>query len=191
MSTLTEHKIAILSTDGFEQSELMQPLEKLRSEGATVHVVSPKSGSIKGWDEDNWGESVPVDTTLDDASASDYDALVLPGGVINPDQLRTNADALNFIRSFFLDGKPVAAICHGPWTLINAGAVEGRLMTSYPSIRVDLENAGAHWVDEEVVVDQALITSRNPDDLPAFIDKIIEEVREGAHEKQKEQFAMA
>ena len=191
MRTLTDHTIAILSTDGFEQSELMQPLQKLRNEGATVHVVSPKSGSIKGWDDDNWGESVSVDTTLADASASDYDALVLPGGVINPDQLRTNADALNFIRSFFLDGKPVAAICHGPWTLINAGAVEGRLMTSYPSIRVDLENAGAHWVDEEVVVDQALITSRNPDDLPAFIDKIIEEVREGAHTKQKEQFAMA
>lgn len=191
MNRLTDHNIALLSTDGFEQSELMQPLEQLREEGATVHVVSPNAGSIRGWSDGNWGDSVDVDKTISEASSSDYDALVLPGGVINPDRLRTDSEALNFVRSFFLDGKPVAAICHGPWTLINAGAVEGRLMTSYPSIRVDLENAGAQWVDEEVVVDQALITSRSPNDLPAFIDKIIEEVREGAHKKQKEQFAMA
>lgn len=181
---LENKKVAILATDGFEQSELFSPKDALEKEKATVHVVSDKSGSIKAWDKDNWGKTIDVDQTLDQVSASDYHALVLPGGVINPDQLRTNEQALGFVRDFFKQHKPVAAICHAPQILINAEVVENRKMTSYSSVRKDLENAGAHWVDEEVVVDQGLVTSRNPDDLPAFNNKVIEEVREGKHEEQ-------
>lgn len=186
MATL-DATIAILSTDGFEQSELTEPLDKLRKAGATVHVVSPKSGEIKGWDNGNWGESVKVDRTIKDAQAKvdEYDALVLPGGVMNPDKLRMSEEATRFVREFFKAGKPVAAICHGPQILIDCGVIEGREMTSYPSIKNDLKNAGARWVDQEVVVDQGLVTSRTPKDLPAFIDKIIEEVREGVHAGQK------
>lgn len=181
---LKEKKVAILATDGFEQSELVEPKKALEEAGATAHIVSPESGEIKGWDEDDWGDSFSVDVTLAEANAEDYDALVLPGGVINPDKLRTDEKALELIRDFFRQGKPVAAICHGPWSLINAEVVEGREMTSYHTIRKDLENAGAKWRDSEVVVDNGLVTSRNPDDLPAFCDKLIEEIREGKHDRQ-------
>ena len=176
-------KIAILATDGFEQSELLSPKETLENEGWTAEVVSPKSGNIKSWKDGNWGDSVAVDKTLDQATASDYDALVLPGGVINPDHLRTDEKALEFVKGFFAAKKPVAAICHGPWTLINAEVVSGRQMTSYQSIRKDLENAGAIWTDQEVVVDMGLVTSRSPKDLPAFNKKMVEEIKEGIHER--------
>ena len=183
MSTsLNGAAVAILATDGFEQSELMKPMQALQDAGATVHVVSPESGQIKGWDQDDWGKSVDVDKTLSDASAGDYAALVLPGGQINPDKLRVNDDALSFVKSFAQAGKPVAAICHAPWLVIEAGLAEGRHMTSYKSIRTDLKNAGAKVQDSEVVVcphgDFKLITSRNPDDLPAFNDAVISAVAE-------------
>lgn len=181
---LENKKIAILATDGFEKSELFEPLKALKEEGATVHVISLKEGEIKSWDKDNWGESVKVDKVLSEANAADYNSLVLPGGVINPDQLRVNTSALSFIRAFFEASKPVAAICHAPWLLISAKVIENRKVTSYKSIKDDIKNAGANWVDEEVVVDQGLVTSRNPDDLPAFIRKIIEETREGKHDEQ-------
>jgi protease I len=183
-SQLQGKKVAILATHGFEQSELFEPLEELRNVGATVHVVSPESGSIRAWDEDNWGDEIDVDRTLDDADPNDYDALVLPGGVMNPDKLRMNEDAVKFVSAFFKAGKPVSAICHGPWMLVEADVVRGRTVTSYPSIKTDLKNAGAKWVDQEVVVDNGLTTSRNPDDLPAFIDKTIEEIGEGKHAVQ-------
>lgn len=177
-------KVAILATDGFEQSELFEPKKAVENEGATVHVISLKDGEIKGWNEDDWGKKIAVDVKLEDAKAEDYNALVLPGGLMNPDSLRTDENVLKFVRAFFEQKKPVAAICHAPWTLINAEVVEGREMTSYHTIRKDLENAGAKWTDKEVVVDNGLVTSRNPDDLPAFCDKLIEEIREGKHEKQ-------
>lgn len=173
--------IAVLATDGFEQVELTDPVAALKAAGARVHVVAPKSGSIQGFKHHDKGDATAVDKTLDDASPSDYDGLVLPGGVINPDALRLEEAAIAFIRGFMETGKPVAAICHGPWTLINAGAVSGRRMTSWPSLEMDLRNAGAEWVDEEVVVDQGLVTSRKPDDLPAFCAKMIEEFAEGRH----------
>jgi protease I len=176
-------RIAILATDGFEESELKSPKETIESQGWTAEVVSLKSGDIKSWKDGNWGGTVHVDHTLDEVSASDYDALVLPGGVINPDKLRTDENALEFVKGFFEAKKPVAAICHGPWTLINAGVVEGREMTSYASVRKDLENAGAIWTDEEVVVDMGLVTSRSPKDLPAFNKKMIEEIKEGIHNR--------
>ena len=180
-----KHKtVAILATDGFEKSELFRPLEALKIEGATVHIVSTKLGEIKSWDKTNWGESVKVDKKLDEVQASDYNALVLPGGVLNPDNLRTHETALNFIREFFEENKPVAAICHAPWLLISAGVIENRIVTSYKSIKDDVINSGANWVDKEVVVDQGLVTSRNPDDLPAFCGKLIEEVLEGKHKNQ-------
>lgn len=181
---LENKKIAILATNGFEKSELLDPLEALKNEGAAVHIISPESGVIKSWDQNGLGESVRVDMTLQGANSSDYDSLVLPGGVQNPDTLRTNTDALNFIKDFFKAGKPVAAICHAPWLLISAGVIENRKVTSYKSIKDDVINAGAKWTDAEVVVDQGLVTSRNPSDLPAFIDKIIEETREGKHDGQ-------
>lgn len=167
-------KIAILATDGFEEVELSSPKEAYEKEGFTVEVVSDKSGVIKAWASTNWGKDYKVDKTLDQVSAEEYDALVLPGGVINPDKLRINDKAVKFIDQFFKQDKPVAAICHGPWSLINAGAVKGKKMTSYKSISQDLKNAGANWVDEEVVKDGNLITSRNPNDLPAFNKKLIE-----------------
>jgi len=181
---LTEKKVAILATDGFEQKELFSPLKTLKGENAEVHIISDKKGEIKGWMNGDWGKSIVVNYTLNEVNAEEYHALMLPGGLMNPDTLRMNEDAMTFVRSFFEQGKPVAAICHAPWLLINAGVVEGRKMTSYPSIRKDLENAGAIWMDEEVVVDSGLVTSRHPGDLPAFNTKLVEEIREGVHEKQ-------
>ena len=178
-------KIAILATDGFEQSELMQPQRALKDAGATVHVVSPKSGSIRGWNKTDWGEEVAVDVELSHARPEDYDGLVLPGGQINPDKLRLEPAAVQFVRAFFGAGKPVGAICHGPWLLVEADVARGRTLTSYASIKTDLKNAGANWVDREVVVDQGLVTSRNPGDLDAFSRKLIEEFAEGRHEAQR------
>jgi protease I len=178
---LTGKKIAILATNGFEQSELEVPRDRLKKAGATVDIVSLAAGEIKGWDQKNWGRTVKVDKTLDQVSASDYDALVLPGGQINPDLLRVEPKALNFIKDVFNAKKTVAAVCHAPWLLIEVGIAKGRKMTSYNSIKTDVINAGAHWEDSEVVIDQGLITSRNPGDLEAFSAKIIEEVKEGRH----------
>ena len=174
-------KIAILATHGFEESELKSPKEHLEQQGWTAHIVSPKSGTIKAWAEKDWGKEYNVDKTLDEVSASEYDALVLPGGVINPDQLRTNEKALSFVQDFFKQHKPVAAICHGPQTLINAEVVNGVKMTSFKAVSKDLQNAGANWVDEEVVTDGNLTTSRKPEDLPAFNKKMVEEIKEGKH----------
>ena len=165
-------KVALLATTGFEEVEFTKPRQALDELGATTHFVSPKDGPVRAWDMDDWGDEFEVDVLLEDAQPSDYDALVLPGGVMNPDFLRVNEQAVRFARSFFDDEKPVAAICHGPWTLIEAGVIKGRRMTSYKSIRTDLINAGADWVDEEVVEDGNLVTSRNPDDIPAFCDRI-------------------
>ncbi|WP_149277704.1 type 1 glutamine amidotransferase domain-containing protein [Pareuzebyella sediminis] len=181
---LKDKIIAILATDGFEQSELFEPLKALKDQGATVHIVSDKEGKIKGWDKTDWGKHIEVDKKVDAAHVKDYDALVLPGGVLNPDSLRTHTVALNFIKAFFESSKPVAAICHAPWLLISAGVINGRKVTSFKSIKEDVINAGAEWQDKEVVVDNGLVTSRNPDDLPAFCDKIIEEVIEGKHDEQ-------
>jgi protease I len=178
-------KVAILSANGFEQSELFEPKRALEEAGARTYVVSPEEGEVKGWNHTDWGESVAVDVPLSRANGADYDALVLPGGVMNPDKLRTDERALEFVRSFFEAGKPVGAICHGPWTLINAGVIEGRTITSYHTIRKDLENAGAVWTDDEVVVDNGLVTSRQPGDLPAFNQKLIEEFAEGRHSGQR------
>lgn len=172
--TLAGKRIAVLATDGFEQVELTQPVEALKSAGAKVEIVSPKDGEIQGFKHHDKGDKFPVDRSLSEANPGEYDGLVLPGGVINPDALRLEEEAIAFIQGFTDASKPVAAICHGPWTLINAGAVNGRRMTSWPSLRADLENAGAEWVDEEVVVDNGLVTSRNPDDLPAFCARMIE-----------------
>lgn len=184
MAQLSNRNIAILSESGFEEVELTEPLKRLKEEGATVHVISSKSGKIKAWNHDHWSIEVDVDKTIDEANADDYDGLVLPGGVINPDQLRVNEDAIKFVKAFFEAGKPVAAICHGPQTLINADVVKGRKLTSVKNISQDLINAGADWSDEEVVVDQGLVTSRTPEDLPAFNDKIVEEFAEGVHNGQ-------
>jgi protease I len=174
-------RVAILVANGFEQVEMTKPREALDEAGAETDLVSPEDGEVKGWEHTEWGDAFDVDVPLDEADADDYDAILLPGGVMNPDKLRVNEKALAFVRAFFDVGKPVAVICHGPWTLIDAGVVEGRKMTSYHSIKTDLENAGAQWVDREVVVDQGLVTSRKPDDLPAFIEKMIEEFAEGLH----------
>ena len=176
-----EKRIAILATHGFEESELKSPKEYLEQQGWTVEIVSPESGSIRAWADKDWGPDYPVDATLTEANAADYDALVLPGGVINPDKLRLDDQALVFVRAFFESGKPVAAICHGPQTLISAGVVKGRTLTSYPSVKIDLINAGAQWIDKEVVTDNGLVTSRTPADLPAFTKKMVEEIREGKH----------
>lgn len=161
-------KVAILVTDGFEQSELLEPRKALDEAGATTKVVSPAGKKAKGWNHKEWGKEVDVDVALDSAKATDFDALLLPGGVMNPDQLRMNPKAVEFVKQFTDAGKPVAAICHGPWTLIEAGAVRGRTLTSWPSLKTDLTNAGATWVDKEVVSDRGLVTSRKPDDIPAF-----------------------
>lgn len=171
--TLQGKKVAILATDGFEQSELLEPRKALDEAGAATQVVSPADKKVKGWNHKEWGNEVPVDVSLDSAKAEEFDALLLPGGVMNPDQLRMNAKAVEFVKHFTEAGKPVAAICHGPWTLIEAGAVRGRTMTSWPSLKTDLKNAGATWVDKEVVSDKGLVTSRKPDDLPAFNREMI------------------
>jgi protease I len=183
---LRNKRVAALVDNGFEQSELVEPKKALEAAGATVDVVSPQSGKVKGWDTKDWGEEVAVDRELNGASAGDYDALLLPGGVMNPDKLRTNQKAVAFVKAFVDANKPIAAICHGPWTLIEAGGVQGRKMTSWPSLQSDLRNAGAHWVDQEVVTDNGLVTSRKPDDIPAFNRKMIEEFAEGRHDRQRE-----
>ena len=174
MAKIEGRRIAILATDGFEQVELLEPLRALREAGAEVDVVAPEAGTIRGWDHDHWGDEVEVDRELGSVSPVEYDGLVLPGGVMSPDHLRMDDRAVEFVRAFFDADKPVAAICHGPWLLAEAGVASGRRMTSYSSIRTDLENAGAEWVDEEVVQDRGLVTSRNPDDLPAFNQAITE-----------------
>jgi protease I len=185
MSTnLNGKKVAILVTDGFEQVELTEPKAALEKAGAQPQIVAPGADQVKGWKHTEWGDSFPVDVQLEEAQPDDYDALVLPGGVMNPDKLRVNEQAQRFIRAFFESHKPVAAICHGPWTLIDAGVASGRTMTSYQSIATDLKNAGVNWVDQEVVVDNGLVTSRNPDDLPAFNRKLVEEIAEGKHARQ-------
>lgn len=179
---LNAKKVAVLVADGFEESEFTKPVEALRDAGAKVDVISLKSGKVKAWKDNDWGGEYDVDRTIERVNASEYDALVLPGGVMNPDQLRANKDAVKFTTDFMESGKPVAAICHGPWTLIETGKIKGKRMTSYNSIKSDLINAGVDWVDEEVVVDKGLVTSRKPDDLPAFCEKMIEEIAEGKHQ---------
>jgi protease I len=182
---LNGKRVAILVTDGFEQVEMTEPRKALEDAGARTDLVSPARGKVKGWQHTKWGDEFPVDVPLDAARPDDYDALVLPGGVMNPDKLRMNDAAVRFVRAFFEEGKPVAAICHGPWTLIEADVVRGRTMTSWPSLQTDLKNAGANWVDREVVTDNGLVTSRKPDDLPAFNRKMIEEFGEGVHKGER------
>lgn len=177
---LSQAKVAILATDGFEESELSRPAEALRQAGVTVHIIAPKDSTddtIKAWAEDDWGDDYAIDRTLKDADTADYHALVLPGGQINPDKLRINEDAVQFVKDFVQSNKPVAAICHGPWLLAEADVLEGRKLTSFQSIKTDLQNAGAEWEDSAVVVDEHLITSRNPDDLPGFIEAIRSQLR--------------
>jgi protease I len=178
---LNNKRVAILATDGFEQVELLEPRKALEQAGAKTEVVSPKQGEIKGWNHTEWGDKVSVDRSLDDADPNEYDALMLPGGVMNPDHLRMEPKAVQFVKSFIETGKPIAAICHGPWMLVEAGAVRGRKMTSWPSLQTDIRNAGGNWVNEEVVTDNGLVTSRKPDDIPAFNRKMLEEFAEGAH----------
>lgn len=182
MADLSNKKVAILTEEGFEQVELTSPQQALKDAGATVHVISPEGGEIKAWNKTDWGITITADKKLSEVSPDDYDALVLPGGVLNPDKLRQDKDAVAFVSAFLDEGKPVAAICHGPQTLIETGMISGRTMTSYPSLKTDLKNAGVNWVDEEVVADKGLVTSRTPADLPAFNKKMIEEILEGQHE---------
>ena len=184
MPNLQGKKVAILVENGIEQVELTSPKQALEEAGAQTQIISPQRDQVKAWQHTEWGDTFPVDVPIENANASDYDALLLPGGVMNPDKLRMNKQAVQFVRDFFEQKKPVASICHGPWTLIEANVVRGRKLTSYPSLQTDLKNAGATWVDQEVVVDQGLVTSRNPDDLPAFNRKLIEEVAEGEHAQQ-------
>ncbi|MDO6434224.1 type 1 glutamine amidotransferase domain-containing protein [Flavitalea sp. BT771] len=181
MATLSGKKVAILTENGFEEVELTSPKKALEEAGAEVKIVSPQKEKVKAWDHDHWSIELPVDIQLESAQAEDFDALVLPGGVLNPDQLRLNKKAVEFAQHFLESGKPVAAICHGPQLLIETGLIEGRNMTSYPSLRTDLQNAGVLWVDKEVVTDNGLVTSRTPRDLEAFNRKTIEEVKEGQH----------
>ena len=181
MAKLDGKRVAILVADGFEQVEMTGPRKALQEAGAQTQLVSPAKGEVQGWNHFDKADKFPVDVPLEQARAEDFDALMLPGGVANPDQLRLNPKAVQFARSFFDAGKPIGVICHGPWTLIEAGVVEGRTITSWPSLKTDLENAGARWVDQEVVVDHGLVSSRNPKDIPAFSRKIVEEFAEGSH----------
>jgi protease I len=185
---LTGKRVAIVVTDGFEQDELEKPRQALEAAGAKTDVVSPKSGKVKGWKYTDWGTEVTVDREVRQADPNEYDALMLPGGQMNPDNLRMDKTAIRFIESFVRSGKPIAAICHGPLTLIEAGGVKGRRLTSYPSIQTDLRNAGAEWIDQEVVTDQGLVTSRTPDDIPAFNRKMIDEFAEGRHPRRLASF---
>jgi protease I len=180
LAKLKGRNVAILATDGFEQSELTEPRKALDQAGAKTVVVAPKPGRIRGWKSKDWGDEVAVDLTLDEAFADDFDALMLPGGVMNPDQLRTDPRAVEFVRAFFDSEKPVAAICHAPIMLIEANVLHDRQVTSWPSLQTDIRNAGGRWTDQEVVVDRGLVTSRKPDDIPAFNRKMIEEIAEGA-----------
>jgi protease I len=184
MANIDSAKILIMATDGYERSELRVPLKELTGSGADVKIASIKSGEIKSWDEKDWGDSVAVDLDVKQVNVDEFDALVLPGGQINPDVLRNNEDAVQLVRRFVGSGKPVAAICHGPWLLVEADALRGRKATSYSSIRTDLRNAGANWLDEAVIVDNGIITSRSPKDLAQFVDKIVEEVEEGLHQRR-------
>lgn len=179
METLDGKRIAIIATDGFEQSELLEPLRQFNDAGAKVHVVSLKPGEIRGWDHTDWGKSVPVDKTIDDVRPDDYDAIMIPGGQINPDLLRAQPKVVDFVRAFHDTGKPMGAICHAPWVLIEAGVVKGRRMTSYHSLRTDLKNAGADVQDMEAVVDAGIVSSRNPDDIPAFVTALAGEIAAG------------
>lgn len=178
-------KVAILVTDGFEQVELTEPKKALEEAGATTMIVSPAEGKVKGWQHTEWGDEFAVDIQLVNAQPDDFDALLLPGGVMNPDKLRMDENAVKFVQAFDKAGKPIAAICHGPWLLVEAGIVRGRDITSYPSIRTDMQNAGANWIDQEVVVDNGLVTSRRPRDIPAFTRKMVEEFAEGRHDGRK------
>jgi protease I len=181
MANLSGKKVAILTEDGFEEIELTSPKKELEAAGATVHIVSPRSEKVKAWDHDHWSEELQVDVPLDKAHPEYYDALMIPGGVLNPDKMRQNPKCVEFAQHFLETGKPVAAICHGPQLLIETGLINGRTMTSYPSVRTDILNAGANWCDREVVVDNGLVTSRSPQDLPAFNRKLVEEIHEGKH----------
>jgi protease I len=178
---LAGRRVAALVAKGFEQEELLKPRDALQTAGAVVHVVSPEAITVRGWKHTEWGDEITVDRSLDDARPGDYDALLLPGGVMNPDHLRMDPRAVRFVKQFFDDGKPIAVICHGPWTLVEADVVRGLTMTSYPSLKSDLQNAGATWVDRDVVVDRGIVSSRRPADLPAFIEKVLEEFAEGRH----------
>lgn len=184
MRDITGKKILILATNGFEQSELEVPRDRLKAAGGTVEIAAPVRGEIKGWDKTDWGRPVKVDRDLAEVRADDYDAIVLPGGQMNPDSLRGDSRALDLVRAFYDGGKVVAAVCHGPWLLIDTGIAEGRMMTSWPTVRTDLRNAGATVVDEAVVADNGVVTSRKPDDLEAFSAKICDELLEGRHDRQ-------
>jgi protease I len=175
-------KIAIVVTDGFEQVELTEPKKALEEAGAETHIIALKEGEVKGWNHTDWGDKFKVDKTIGNVNADDYHGLLLPGGVMSPDKLRADEKVVSFVSKFMESGKPVAAICHGPWTLIETGKLQGKKVTSYHTLKTDLKNAGAEWVDQEVVVDNGLITSRKPDDIPAFNKKIIEEFAEGRHD---------
>lgn len=179
--SLRDRKVAFLLTDGFEQVEFTEPWDALKKAGASVSLVSLKAGEIQGMNHDQKADRFKVDSTLDQVAAEQFDALVLPGGVANPDTLRTHDSAVDFVRDFYKQGKPIAAICHGPWMLVEADIVDGRQVTSWPSLKTDLVNAGADWVDEECVCDEGIVTSRSPDDLPAFCAKVVEEIAEGKH----------
>jgi deglycase len=181
---LNGKKVAILVDQGFEQVELIKPRKALDNAGAETKVISPQEGEVRGWNIKKWGKSIAVDVPLESADPSEFDALLLPGGVMNPDKLRMNSQAVEFVKHFIDAGKPVAAICHGPWTLIEAGGVQGRTVTSWPSLQTDLRNAGANWVDQEVATDKGLVTSRKPDDIRAFNKKMIEEFAEGAQARR-------
>jgi protease I len=186
---LQDKKVAFVATDGVEQVELTEPWKAVENEGGTPELISIESGEIQGFNHLDKDQKFPVDRTVEQAKVDDYDGLVLPGGVANPDRLRTDENVVRFVRSFFEAGKPVAVICHGPWTLVEADVVRGRTLTSWPSLKTDIRNAGGEWVDEQVHVDNGLVTSRKPDDLPAFCDKLVEEICEGRHEQQALQTA--
>ncbi|HEX5437716.1 MAG TPA: type 1 glutamine amidotransferase domain-containing protein [Gemmatimonadaceae bacterium] len=188
---LTGKTVAILATDGVEQVELERPRQALDDAGATTRVVSPADGTIRAWQHDHWGDVIRVDVPLSQADADRFDALFIPGGVMSPDRLRMNEQAVQFTRRFAEEGKPVAALCHGPWMLVEADVVEGREVTSWPSLQTDLENAGATWVDRQVVTDQGIVTSRKPDDIPAFDQKMIEEFAEGTHTGRRQRSSAA